>query len=108
MALAISSYLSTHSPSMTVWIPAFLGVPLIILGGLADKGIQRKHLMHVAVVLSLLALLGSFSGLMKLPALIAGQEVDRPVAVMARSIMAILSAIYLLFAIRSFVLARKT
>jgi uncharacterized membrane protein len=54
------------SPSITTLIPAFVGVPLILLGLLALKDGFRKHAMHraamVGVIGALLAPVGLFMG----------------------------------------------
>ena len=56
-ATAIS--LGTGSKSFTSWIPAMMGAPILICGGLVKmKPEQRKIWMHVAVVFGLLAFLG--------------------------------------------------
>jgi hypothetical protein len=63
--------------------------------------------MHIAMGLSLLGLIGSFPGLIKIFSLLTGGEVARPTAVIAQSIMAILLIFYLLMGIKTFIDARK-
>jgi hypothetical protein len=106
IALGLTMRAISESPSMTILIPAFLGAALALCGGLALRQGLRKHAMHAAAAVALLAILGSVGGLVKLPALLAGGEVERPLAVIARSITAVLCLAYLGLAIRSFVVAR--
>jgi len=54
VALSGISYLFAEAYSPTIFIPSFVGVPLIILGVIAMKESARKHAMHVAAVLGLL------------------------------------------------------
>lgn len=106
IALGITMRAISDSPSMTILIPAFLGAALALCGALALRQELRKHAMHAAAAVALLAILGSVGGLAKLPALLSGGEVERPLAVIARSITAVLCLAYLALAIRSFVVAR--
>ena len=46
-------------------------------------------------------------GLMGLPALLSGSEVERPAAVVSQSIMAILMAVFVGLCVRSFIAARR-
>jgi hypothetical protein len=107
IALGVGGYFMSGGVSMTALIPAFFGLPLAILGLVARKPGARKHAMHVAAVLALLGFGGSFPGLLKLFTLLSGGEVARPAAVYAQSVMAVLSAIFLVLCIRSFIAARK-
>ncbi len=88
-------------------IPAFFGGPLLILGFLALKEHMRKHAMHVAVVIGLLGFAGTVRGLMKLPVLLTGGQLDRPTAVAVQAVMAIVCFVFVLLCIRSFIKARR-
>lgn len=96
----------SDSPSFTVWIPAIIGSLFLVLGLVARRQAARKHAMHGAALLALAAIGGSAGGLAGLPALLSGGEVERPLAVIARSLTALLCAGFLVLAIRSFVVAR--
>ena len=51
---------STGHGSVTALIPAFIGIPLALLGVIAGiKDGWRKHLMHVAVVIALLGFIAT-------------------------------------------------
>jgi hypothetical protein len=58
-----------------------------------------------AVVIALLGLGGTVPGLLKIGSLLDGTA-ERPAAVIAQTIMAVLMVIYLVMAIRSFIAAR--
>jgi hypothetical protein len=90
--------------SPTALIPAFVGAPLILLGwGSAVKPNLRMHLMHGAVTLALLGFLASLgrfiSVMVKNPAVSVGT--------MANLIMAILTGVYVVLCVRSFIAARR-
>tara|TARA_Y100001933_G_scaffold77066_1_gene78369 strand:+ start:1015 stop:1473 length:459 start_codon:yes stop_codon:yes gene_type:complete len=52
---------SLNSQSMTSWIPAMLGLPILVSGLLAKQiPAKRKLWMHIAVLFGLIAFLGGF------------------------------------------------
>ena len=101
--------MGTENQSVTALIPAFFGVPLVVLGALASSSPgARKHAMHAAMVIGLLGFLGAARGLPSLPAVFTNpDEVARPTAVIVQSVMAILCLVYVILGIVSFVKARK-
>ncbi|MEW6074658.1 MAG: hypothetical protein AB1726_18950 [Planctomycetota bacterium] len=105
--LGAGGYLGTGRESVTALIPAFFGIPLVLLGwaGLAER--RLKAAMHLATVLALLGLLGSARGLPGAWRLLAGGQVARPAAALAQTAMALLCALFLVLAVRSFVAARR-
>jgi hypothetical protein len=105
--LGLGGYFGSGGASITAMIPAFFGLPLLSLGFLARTERFLKHAMHGAAMLALLGLLGSARGTLKLPTLLAGGQLERPQAVIAQSVMAILSLIFLVLCIRSFIQARR-
>jgi protein-S-isoprenylcysteine O-methyltransferase Ste14 len=105
--LGIVSYLMSAGESLTAFIPTAFGIVLAGLGLLARKEALRKHAMHAAAAVGLIALLGSASGFFKLFSLLAGEEVLRPGAVIAQSIMFVLSALFVGLAVNSFITARR-
>ncbi len=107
VALGIVGYLMADGASKTALIPTYFGFPLVILGRLALSPRFRKHSMHGAVVIALLGFLGSARGLMKLPALLSGGEVERPLAVGVQSAMAVICLVYIVLAVQSFIAARR-
>ena len=105
--LGLIAYLGTGQESVTALIPAFFGVPLLLLGWLARTESRRKHALHAAAVLAALGLAGSVRGLPQAWQLMAGDEVARPVAVVVQAVMALLCLIFVVLAVRSFVAARR-
>jgi fluoride ion exporter CrcB/FEX len=96
-----------ENASLTALIPAIFGLLLAILGYAAKaKENLRKHLMHAAVVVALLGLLGTISSFLKLPALFAGTA-ERPAAVAAQFATAVICLIFIILAVKSFIDARK-
>lgn len=107
IALGIISYVATAGVSVAALIPAFFGVVLALLGWLALNERYRKHAMHAAVALGLLGFLGTVRGLMAVPRLLSGAEVQRPAAALAQAVMAILMAVFVGLGVRSFIEARR-
>ncbi len=107
IALGLAGYFGISSESITALIPAFLGVPVLILGyiGLNEK--YLKHTMHGAAVLMLLGFGGTVGGLLKFFRMLGGEEFERPSAITVQAIMAVLCLIFLIFAIKSFIDARR-
>ena len=106
IALGLGSYFGTGRASVTALIPAFFGLPLLLLGLVALKERMRKSAMHVAALIGLLGFAGTVSGLIKLPGLLTGREVARPAAVAVQAAMAIVCLIFVLLCVRSFIKAR--
>ena len=107
IALGFGGYFGTDRESWTALIPAFLGLPLLILGCVALKEHMRRHAMHVAGVIALVGFAGTVRGLMKLPVLLTGGELARPAAVPLQAAVAILCLIFVLLCIWSFIKARR-
>jgi fluoride ion exporter CrcB/FEX len=107
IALGLGGYFGTDRVSLTALIPAAFGVLLVVFGALARDEKRRKMAMHIAVVVGLLGFLGTVSGLIELPTLISGGTVARPAAVISKSIMAALMAVYVAMCVKSFIDARR-
>lgn len=106
--LGILSYILTDYVSFTALIPAFFGIVLAGLGFLAKRSeSMRKHAMHAALLLALLGLAGSFSGLVALIGALFGAIPERMNAVISQAIMAVLCIIFLIAGIKSFIAVRK-
>jgi hypothetical protein len=108
IVLGLLGYFGTGTSSPTALIPAAFGLVLLLLGVMARNPARRKLAMHIAVVVGLLGFLGSFRGLLSLPAVISGEPVARQEAVLAQSAMAILMGIYVALCIKSFIDARRS
>jgi hypothetical protein len=105
--LGLGAYFGTGGQSVTALIPAFIGLPLAVLGFVARDPRRRKAATHASVVLALLGFLGSARGVPGAIALASGQEVARPAAVVVQTAMAVLCAIFLSLAVKSFLDARR-
>ena len=107
IALGLISYLGISSESITALIPTFLGVPILILGYFALNEKYLKHAMHGALVLVILGFGGTVGGLIKFFRMLGGEVFERPSAIIVQAIMAILCLVFLIFAIKSFIDARR-
>jgi hypothetical protein len=107
ISIGLFGYFGLGSQSITALIPAFLGLPVVILGVLGLNEKRLKVTMHIASVLMLLGFLGTVRGLFKFFSMIGGNAVERPEAVTVQAIMAVLCLIFLAFAVKSFIDARK-
>jgi len=105
VAVAIVS--SIGSTSITSWIPAMIGGPILVSGILAAVApAQKKTWMHVAVLFGLLAFLGGFR-------FFAGFFADagvfgKPKAAVAQLLLLVTGGIYTRACVKSFIHARRT
>lgn len=107
IVMGLYGYFAISSESITALIPTFFGIPLFVLGWLGLNEKYLKHAMHGAAVLSLLGFAGTVSGLIKFFKMLGGAELERPAAVTVQAIMALLCLLFLIFAVKSFIDARK-
>src|ERR1043166_8237524 len=100
ITFAFATQLGADHRSVTALIPAFIGFPMMLLGYFAVlKPDLRMHLMHAAVLIALLGFIAS-----------AGRWVMHPgFALAGASIftMAILTGIFVILCVRSFIAARR-
>lgn len=104
--LGIIGYATSAGASLTAFIPTGFGIILLALGLLARKGKSRMQAMHAATLLGLIgfiATVGSSSGMVTI---LTGGHVERAGAVIAKSIMSILSLAYVIVCLLSFIIAR--
>jgi hypothetical protein len=101
--LGVVAYIATDRVSITALIPAIVGAIFLVIALVARKPEARKHAMHAAVALALIAVLGMLPRIF--PALSRG-EVARP-AVIAQIVMALILAVYVLLGVKSFIDARR-
>lgn len=105
--LGVVGYFASGGASVTALIPAGFGVLFMILGFVARNQARRKHAMHGMAVLALVGLVATFNGALKALSLLGGGAVERPQAVIAQGVMALLCLVFLILAIRSFIQARR-
>ena len=94
IALGVGGYFATGQQSKTALIPAGFGVAAVGLGVLARTPRFSKGALIGAAVVGIAGFAGSARGLTKLPALLKGEPLERPAAVISQSIMAGVSALY--------------
>ena len=99
IALSAWGYFSSDTPSVTALIPGFIGVLLLALNGGVKK--ENKVIAHIAVVLTLVALVGLIKPLMGDKAASDNMAMMRILLMMASTVFAII------FFIKSFIDARK-
>ena len=101
--LGVVSYVGTGGASMTALIPAMFGAVFLLLALIARNPQARKHVMHAAVALALIAALAVVPRIM---AAVNAGETRRP-AVLAQIAMATILAVYVLLGVKSFIDARR-
>ncbi|MFZ5979371.1 MAG: hypothetical protein ACOYVF_01960 [Candidatus Zixiibacteriota bacterium] len=106
--LGVGGYLGFGRSSVTALIPAFFGLLVLIAGVLGQREKFRRRAMHAVSALSLIGFLATVSGLLKLPALISGKELIRPAATVSQAIMAVLSFVFFLLCLKSFLDVRRS
>lgn len=104
LMLGIGTWLATGAEEFTALIPAFLGLPILLLGILADRNERaRKHALHTALLLALIGLAGTLPTALGIGAM--GDANDA--AVIESLLTAVVCAVYLVAGVRSFVAARR-
>ena len=96
----IGFYIGTGSRSATALIPAFVGLPILLMGLLAFKESARMHAMHVAVAFGVLGLLAAIGRIVT-----AGFSLSA--AGISLIIMVLLTGSFVLVCVKSFVDARR-
>ena len=91
-----------HAP--TALIPAYVGIVLALLGAIALSARARKHAMHVAVIVGLLAFLAAAG---RLISAFAKGHMPTRLAGTSLGLMALLTAIFVVLCVRSFINARR-
>ena len=106
IVLGLGGYGLTGAASLTALIPAAFGLLLVVAGVLARDDRKRMHAIQTAVVIALLGFLGSVRGLLRIGDVFHATSA-RPAAIVAQSIMAVLTLAYIVIAVRSFIQARQ-
>ena len=104
IALAAACAAISRTGSVTIWIPAFLGVPLVVCGLVALKPEARAAAVHIALVLGLL---GAVASLWKLVDSVASGTVTSALATVSQLAMFVICTMYLVLGVRSFLAARR-
>jgi hypothetical protein len=89
--------------SITAMIPAFFGIPMALLGLVAEaKESLRKHMMHASVVVALLGFIAMSAELFR-----RMDSLSMSPAVISMIATALMCLIFVILGIRSFANARK-
>lgn len=107
IVLGLVAYFGTGTASRTALIPSIIGGIFLVLGLISLGEKARRHALHAASALTLLAILGTASGLVKAVAMIFGAETERPVAVVVQAVTCVLSTGLLALYVKSFIDARR-
>ena len=107
--LAIISFVYTGSTHPTALIPAIFGFAFALFGVMANTENPKKRMlwMHISVTVALLLFLGSIPADIDTIRLSRGVAFPHPAAVLEKAAMSLLSLIYVLFCVRSFIAARR-
>lgn len=100
VVIGVVAYLVTGMESATALLPAFLGLPLLVLGIVAGAVERSRGVLIAAVVLAALGVLGTSMNVAELPALLTGDDVERPVAVITSTITAVLCLVHVIAGVR--------
>jgi hypothetical protein len=101
-ALGVGGFVATGAQHKTALIPAGFGLASVGLGLLLARGKgSPRGTLGAAAALGAIAVAGSARGLRKLPALVRGEDVERPAAVIAQSIMAVASIAHVGLCVRA-------
>jgi len=106
--VGVAFYAATGAIAPTALIPTAIGLLLVLAGGLARREGLRAHAMHLAALVGTLGFLGCVPGLFKLPLLLGGNPVARPLAVVEQAVTAAVCLAFVALCVRSFVRARRT
>ena len=106
--MGLVGYFGMGRESITALIPTFVGIPVLVAALLARNDSIRKHAMHAAVLLAVLAFAGTVMGIPKAITMLTGGDVARPKAVTVQAIMALLSLVFVALAVKSFIDARRS
>ncbi len=108
LLIGVGFYAATGAASVTALIPAFLGIPMALAGLVALRQQLRAHAMHATAFIGTLGFLACVPGLLKLPALLRGAPVLRPVAVVEQALTAVVCLVFVALCVRSFINARRS
>lgn len=106
--LGVVGYVASGMASVTALIPTGFGAALALLGVRARQPERRKMAMHLAALVAVLGLAGSAQGVPAVFTMIAGGEVARPAAQVARALMFTVCLVFVVACIRSFLDARRS
>jgi len=107
--LGITGYITTGSAHPTALIPAGIGLFFVLFGVMANTEDSKRRMlwMHISVTVALLVFLGMIPSAIDTLKLSRGASFPHPIAVEEKGALCLLSLIYVLFCVRSFISARR-
>ena len=102
--VGVFGYLKSGGERVTALIPAFLGSPVVFLSMLSLNPKYLKLSMHINVVIALLGFLATAKDTV---IFISGQEIENELAAYSKSITCIVSLLFIVFSVKSFIKARN-
>ncbi|MGH9595387.1 MAG: hypothetical protein ACRD3K_01180 [Edaphobacter sp.] len=107
--LGVFGYIATGSAHPTALIPTWIGILFVIFGLMANTEDAKKRMlwMHISVTVALLTFLGMIPAAIDCIRLAHGATFPYPAAVEEKAALGLLSLIYVLFCVRSFITARR-
>ena len=108
--LGIFGFVATGSAHPTALIPAAIGLFFVLFGVMANTDDSKKRMlwMHISVTVALLAFIGTIPADIDTIRLAHGAYFAHPAAVEEKGALSLLSLIYVLFCVRSFIAARRS
>jgi hypothetical protein len=109
LLLGILGFVATGSTHPTALIPSGIGLFFVLFGIMANTEDSKKRMlwMHISVTVALLVFLGMIPAAIDTIKLSRGAYYPHPIAVEEKGALALLSLIYVLFCVRSFISARR-
>lgn len=100
IVLGIAAYVVTGAESITAMLPAFLGVPILIAGLVAQaKPDVHRHAVHAALLFAVVGAIGSLGGVFR---------GEFGTAAVVSLLTIVLCLAYVAVGVRSFIAARRS
>jgi hypothetical protein len=108
--LGIFGFVATGSAHPTALIPSAIGLFFVLFGVMANTDDPKKRMlwMHISVTVALLSFIGTIPADIDTIRLAHGAYFAHPAAVEEKGALSLLSLIYVLFCVRSFIAARRS
>jgi hypothetical protein len=108
--LGIFGFVATGSAHPTALIPSAIGLFFVLFGVMANTDDSKKRMlwMHISVTVALLTFIGTIPADIDTIRLAHGAYFAHPAAVEEKGALSLLSLIYVLFCVRSFIAARRS
>lgn len=107
IVVGVVAYVITGMASVTALIPAFFGIVLVALGVMGRTDRLQKPSLYAALVVAVLGLFGSVSGIPQVITYLSGADIARPAASITRAIMALILLVLVAVLARSVVAIRR-